>query len=171
MEVVKTKLEGVLHIKPQVFEDHRGEYIELYNEKAYKTAGIDVKFIQDDISVSFKHVLRGIHGDSKTHKLVSCLLGSFYLVIVNCDEKSQQFGHWQSFVLTDRNRYQILIPPNHGVAHLAMTDKIMFHYKQSTDYNPSIQFTYRWDEPKFNIWCPVKTPILSMRDEIGRYVD
>ena len=76
MEVSKTKLDGVLLIKPPtIFEDFRGSYVETYNEKMYTEAGIDVKFVQDDISVSSRHVLRGIHGDDVTWKLVSCLYG------------------------------------------------------------------------------------------------
>jgi dTDP-4-dehydrorhamnose 3,5-epimerase len=171
MNVEQTKLEGVLLVNPAVFEDHRGEYVELYNAKQYAAAGIRVKFIQDDLSASSRHVLRGIHGDSKTWKLVSCLAGSFYLVIVNCEKKSKRFGAWQSFTLSERNRHQVLVPPNHGVAHLALSDRIIFHYKQSTYYDPSIQFTYRWDEPQFKIWWPIKNPILSQRDECGRYID
>src|SRR5262245_12759982 len=91
MQVRKTKLDGVLLIKPEVFEDFRGQYVETYNEEAYKKAGVTVNFVQDDISVSSRHVLRGIHGDAETWKLVSCLYGKFYLVVVNCDKKSSAF--------------------------------------------------------------------------------
>lgn len=89
MEVSKTKLDGVLLIKPPtIFEDFRGTYVETYNEKLYYEAGIKIKFIQDDISVSSQNVLRGIHGDATTWKLVSCLYGEFYLVVVNWDKAS-----------------------------------------------------------------------------------
>jgi dTDP-4-dehydrorhamnose 3,5-epimerase len=170
MEIEKTGLDGVLLIKPSVFEDHRGEYVELYSEREYAGRGIGVRFVQDDVSVSTRHVLRGIHGDDVTWKLVHCLAGRFYLVIVDCDPKSGSFGKWQGFTLSERNRHQVLVPPNHGVAHLALTERIMFAYKQSTYYDPSRQFTYRWDDPRFNIWWPVRDPILSRRDEEGRYV-
>jgi dTDP-4-dehydrorhamnose 3,5-epimerase len=170
MEVIKTKLDGVLLVKPEVFEDHRGEYVEIYNEDLYRKNGIGVKFLQDDISVSTKHVLRGIHGDLETWKLISCLYGRFYLVVVNCDTKSKNFGKWQAFVLSDRNRHQVLIPPKYGNGHLVLSDKAIFHYKQSTYYDPSKQFTFKWDDPKLNIWWPVKSPMLSQRDEVGYYV-
>ena len=92
MEVFTTKLESVLLIKPPtVFEDFRGHYIETYNRSAYFTAGIPIEFIQDDISTSHRHVLRGIHGDTKTWKLISCLQGSFYMVVVNNDPSSSQY--------------------------------------------------------------------------------
>lgn len=170
MEIIKTELDDVLLIKPEVFEDHRGEYTELYNEELYVKGGIQARFIQDDVSLSTKDVLRGIHGDRETTKLVTCLLGRFYLVIVNCDESSPNFGKWQSFTLTEKNRYQILVPPKHGVAHLALSDRILFHYKQSTYYNPSAQFTYIWNDQRFNIWWPISNPILSRRDQAGFYV-
>ena len=170
MKVDKTKLDGVLLVKPEVFEDHRGEYVEIYNEDLYRKNGISIKFLQDDISVSTKHVLRGIHGDLETWKLISCLYGKFYLVVVNCDTGSKDFGKWQAFVLSDRNRHQILVPPKYGNGHLILSDKAIFHYKQSTYYDPTKQFTYKWDDPKLNIWWPVKNPILSQRDEVGYYV-
>lgn len=170
IKVSKTNLEKVLVVKPDVFEDFRGEYIETYNEGLYRENGIDVKFVQDDISVSIKNVLRGIHGDDRTWKLISCLYGKFYLVIVNCDNQSENFGKWQSFVLSDRNRLQVLVPPKHGVAHLILTDIAIFHYKQSTYYNLKGQFTYKWNDPRFKIRWPIKNPILSQRDKLGHCV-
>ena len=170
MEIFETTLENVLLIKLDIFEDHRGEYVETYNEELYRKKGIDIKFVQDDISVSTKNVLRGIHGDSETWKLISCLYGKFYLVAVNCDVNSENFGKWESFVLSDVNKLQVLVPPKYGNAHLILSDKAIFHYKQSTHYNPTKQFTYKWNDPKFNIWWPIKNPILSQRDEVGHYV-
>lgn len=170
MEVIKTKLEGVLLIKLAVFRDYRGEYVETYNEELYRKNGIDVKFVEDDISVSRKNVLRGIHSDSEAWKLVSCLWGAFYLVIVNCDSDSKDFGKRQDFTLSDSNRHQVLAPPKHGVAHLVLSERTIFHYKQSAYYDPSRQSTYKWDDPRFNIPWPVKKPVLSKRDELGHYV-
>jgi dTDP-4-dehydrorhamnose 3,5-epimerase len=170
MEVEKTNLDGVLLIKLKSFEDFRGEYLETYNEDTYNRKGITVKFIQDDISVSSQNVLRGIHGDAETWKLISCLYGRFYFIVVNCDQESPDFGRWQSFTLSDRNRYQVLVPPKHGNGHLVLSRRTIFHYKQSTNYNPSGQFTYVWNDPRLNIWWPIKNPILSRRDEEGFFV-
>ena len=170
METFETKLEKVLLIKLDIFEDHRGEYVETYNEELYRKNGIDMKFVQDDISVSTKNVLRGIHGDSETWKLISCLYGKFYLVVMNCDVDSENFGKWQSFVLSDVNRLQVLVPPKYGNAHLILSNKAIFHYKQSTYYNPAKQFTYKWNDSKFNIRWPIKNPILSQRDELGYFL-
>ena len=166
MEVSKTGLDGVLLIKPStMFEDFRGTYTELYNKKLFNDAGIDVDFIQDDISISSRHVLRGIHGDTQTWKLISCLYGNFYMVVVNWDETSPQFGQWESFNLSEKNRTQILVPPKFGNGHLVLSDEAIFHYKQTTYYDRASQFTLMWNDPKINIWWPVKYPIMSRRDE------
>ncbi|MEW6008101.1 MAG: dTDP-4-dehydrorhamnose 3,5-epimerase family protein [Candidatus Omnitrophota bacterium] len=170
MRIEKTELEKVLLIKPDVFKDHRGEYAEIYNKELYCQNGIDIKFIQDDISVSKKNVLRGIHGDNQTWKLISCLFGKFYLVVVNCDISSKDFGKWQSFILSDKNRFQVLVPPKHGNAHLVLSKLAIFHYKQSTYYNPKNQFTYKWNDSRFNISWPIKNPMLSKRDKLGHFV-
>ncbi len=169
IRVEKTSLEGVLLITPDIFRDHRGEYVETYNYDEYCRQGITQKFIQDDVSVSRKHVLRGFHGDPLTWKLVSCLRGEFYLVIVDCREGTAGFGRWQSFNLSEATKQQVLVPPSHGVAHLALADPIIFHYKQTTNYDPSIQFTYCWDDPRFKVSWPVANPILSNRDAQGHY--
>lgn len=171
MKVLKTKLKGVLRIELDAFEDHRGIYVETYNESVYRRYGVKARFVTDDYSRSVKHVLRGFHSDREAWKLVSCLYGRFYLVIVNCDKKSRGFGRWEAFTLSDKSHIQILIPPKHGVAHLVLSDEVIFHYKQSAYYDPKRQSTYRWDDERFGVWWPVKNPILSQRDEAGRYVE
>ncbi|CAK0759266.1 Thymidine diphospho-4-keto-rhamnose 3,5-epimerase [Gammaproteobacteria bacterium] len=171
IEVTVTDLPGVLLIKPSVFEDFRGEYVEIFNEAEYYKQGITCNFIQDDISISSRDILRGIHGDAETWKLVSCLYGKFYLVVVNCDPTSPNFYQWQSFTLSDKNHLQVLIPPKHGNGHLVLSDAAIFHYKQTTYYNPNGQFTYIWNDPRLNIWWPIKNPIVSRRDESGKFTE
>lgn len=166
MEVSKAKLDGVLLVKPPtVFEDFRGSYVETYNEKLYTEAGITIKFVQDDISTSRRNVLRGIHGDRETWKLISCLHGEFYLVVLNYDSESPQFGLWEGFTLSDRNRLQVLVPPKFGNGHAVLSESAIFHYKQSTSYNRATQFTVLWNDPRFKIRWPIEKPILSNRDE------
>jgi dTDP-4-dehydrorhamnose 3,5-epimerase len=171
MIITKTKLDGVLLIKLDGFEDHRGEYVELYNEKLYRSKGININFVEDDISIATRGVIKGIHGDSSTWKLISCLHGRFYLVVVNCDIESNDYGKWESFVLSDTNKHQVLVPPKYGNGHLCLSEKSIFHYKQSEYYDSSRQFTVKWNDSKFNIWWPIKNPILSKRDETGSFVD
>lgn len=166
MEVRKSKLDGVVVIKPPtIFEDFRGTYVETYNEQIYQEAGIEIKFVQDDISVSTQHVLRGIHGDQETWKLISCLSGKFYLVVVNWDSTSPQYKQWESFTLSEENRLQVLVPPKFGNGHLVLSDRAIFNYKQSSYYNRAGQFTLIWNDPQLNIWWPIQQPIVSQRDQ------
>ena len=165
IEIAKTGLDGVLLITPPtIFEDFRGTYVETYNREAYEAAGITADFVQDDISVSSRHVLRGIHGDAETWKLVSCPQGRFYLVVVNWDEGSPQYKHWDSFVLSAENHRQVLIPPKFGNGHVVLSDQATFHYKQTTYYNRAGQFSIMWNDPELKIWWPVPDPLLSRRD-------
>jgi dTDP-4-dehydrorhamnose 3,5-epimerase len=170
MKIENTKLPNVKVIKPEYFEDHRGWYLELYNEHSYKKQGIDVDFVEDDISISTRGVIKGIHGDEETWKLISCLHGKFYLVVVNHNKDSKYYKQWESFVLSESNKLQVLVPPKHGNGHLCISEKSIFHYKQSSYYDASRQFTIRWNDPEFDIWWPIKEPILSRRDEIGKIV-
>jgi dTDP-4-dehydrorhamnose 3,5-epimerase len=165
LEVISTKLDGVKLIKPtSMFEDFRGFYVETYNKEEYQKAGISPEFVQDDFSCSSRHVLRGIHGDGVTTKLIQCMWGKFYIVIVNNDPQSPQFKQWDAFTLSEHNRLQVLVPPRHGVGHLILSEQAIFSYKQSTYYDRASQFTLKWDDPSLNIWWPIANPILSRRD-------
>ena len=172
--VTKTELPSVLLFKHNFHEDHRGTYEELYNKETYskvikEAIGKDIEFLEDNFATSTKHVLRGIHGDDRTWKLVTCLKGRFYIVVVDCLEGFPAFGKWQSFILSGENKNQLLVPPNYGHAYLVMSDEAIFHYKQSCIYQGMEgQFTYRYDNPRFDIWWPVKDPIVSRRDFLGR---
>ena len=173
--VLKTSLQNVLLFQLDHREDHRGTYTRLYHQEEYTKiiqdlTGQIVKFVdgEDGFAASSKNVLRGIHGDDRTWKLITCLEGRFYIVIVNCDEGSPDFGKWQNFILTYENGKQLLIPPKHGNAYLILSDHAVLHYKQSCLYlGKNQQFTYKWDDLRFNIWWPIKNPILSRRDELG----
>jgi len=163
--VEKTELEGVLLIKPDIFKDKRGLFVSLYDTQDFKEKVTSVRFVQDGISISKKNVLRGIHGDLITWKLVTCLKGKLHVVLVNCNPKKEDFGKWQAFSLSGRNKHQVLVPPDYGNSYLSQAENSICYYKQSTLYVPDRQFSYKWNDPKFNIDWPVKEPILSGRDE------
>ena len=164
MKIEKTELDGVLLITPPAcHEDFRGTNTEIYNEDLYRKH-IANKFVMDSVSTSRRHVLRGIHGDLNTTKLVSCLYGSIYFVVVNNDPDHPQYRQWQSFTLSDKNRLQVLVPRKFGNAHLVMSDYVVFHYKWDCYYDREAQFTIKWNDPDYNIWWPIKRPILSERD-------
>ena len=164
--IITSKLDGVKLLYPTTnFEDFRGHYVEIYNKRLYSEQGVKVEFLQDDISHSRQNVLRGIHGDNTTWKLISCLYGSFYLVVVNNDP-TPQYHQWDSFTLSDQNRLQVLVPPKFGNGHLVLSNSAIFHYKQTTEYDRSSQFTLKWNDPSLNIWWPIDNPILSSRDQL-----
>jgi len=150
-------------IENKIFKDHRGTYRKLYG-KDTMPEGLNLEFVEVDVSFSWEGALRGIHSDNKAWKLVSCIKGTMFLVIVDCDKSSKTFGEFESFHLTDRDERSVLVPPNHGVAHLALTQFVMFHYLQSEPYDINRQTTYKWDDPKFAIPWPVNEPLLSERD-------
>lgn len=164
LKVEDTNLEGVKKIIPSVFEDHRGEYVETYNIEDYLKNGIEVKFVRDDISTSGRNVLRGIHYDNKTWKLIQCMRGRIYFVVADMRKDSKKYLQWQSFILTEDNRHQILVPPGFGNAHLVLSDECIFHYKMSEYYDPENEICVKWNDPKFNIYWPVSNPILSKKD-------
>ena len=118
----------------------------------------------DSVSTSRKHVLRGVHGDAKTYKLISCLYGTIYLLVVDNRASSPNYKKWTSFTLSDNNKLQVLVPPGFGNAHLVMSHTAVFHYKWSEYYNRAAQFTIKWNDPEYEFWWPIKHPILSERD-------
>jgi dTDP-4-dehydrorhamnose 3,5-epimerase len=168
--VAGTPLKGIEIRALPSFEDTRGSNVVLYE---YYTFSEDHEFLQDNISTSRYNVLRGIHGDMKTWKAITCLTGSIYFVVVAVSpyeglrEKwnGDHAGDWVAIELTDENRYQVLVPPGYGNGHYVMSAFAMFHYKLSEPYDLESQFSFKWDAPEFGITWPCTDPILSERDQ------
>ncbi|CAA7618412.1 dTDP-4-dehydrorhamnose 3,5-epimerase family protein [Magnetospirillum sp. UT-4] len=169
VKVTPTRLDGLLLIEPvSRFQDFRGEYVEYYNRPAFHAAGIMTDFIQDDISVSRKGVLRGLHGDAVTTKLISCHHGQFFLAVVNWDPDSPQYRQWQTFELSAENRLAVLIPPKFINGHYIQTETAIFHYKQDALYDRSGQVTVMYDDPALGIPWPLEGPPILSRRDAGR---
>ena len=164
LQVEETTLKGVYLVKPSVQEDRRGNYYETYNEKEYKAAGLTAEFVQDDISLSVRGVLRGMHGDPGTTKLVQCAFGSVYAVILNGDENSPEFGKWESFVLSAENRHQLYVPPMYANGFYVLSELAVYTYKQSSYYGDYKQFSFKYNDPRFGIQWPAAPEITSERD-------
>ena len=165
MKIEYSEKLGLEVIQPDIFYDYRGEYVETWNIENYKILECD-QFKQDDISTSVKHTLRGLHGDDKTFKLVSCIYGSLLQAVVDMRPDSQTYLEWELFSINDKNRKQILVPPGYANGHLVMSNFGIFSYKQSTLYEgQGAQFTVKWNDPKINIPWPIDNPILSSRDK------
>jgi dTDP-4-dehydrorhamnose 3,5-epimerase len=160
-----TSLNEVLSLSaPFYFHDFRGENIEIFHSDILRNEGIDVTFIRDSVSVSKKDVLRGLHGDFSTWKLISCLSGSIYLAVADLRAASSSFLKWEGFHLSAENRRQILVPPGVANGHLVLSDSALFFYKLSFNHDRSSQFTVRWDDPALGIYWPTRSPVLSERD-------
>ena len=157
-------INGIQILKPDVFTDYRGDLWTTWKKDEFE---FDVEFNHDKVSTSRKYVLRGIHGDFKSWKLVTCLYGDIYFVIVDNRESSDTYMTWQSMTLDDKNRKEVLIPPGVGNGFIVMSDYSVFSYKWSYvgDY-PDVdnQFTIKWNNSKLNIDWPIDNPILSVRD-------
>ena len=153
-------------LEPSVFSENRGKIWTSYNSEFLPNLlPKDLSFKHDKFSQSKKNVLRGIHGDGKTWKLVSCLYGKFYLIVVNNDKKSKQYKKWVSFTLDDKNKNMVLIPPKFGNGHVVLSSQAIFHYKQNTTYDRKSQFTLKWSDKNFKFKWPVAKPIVSKRDK------
>ncbi len=166
LEVTKTALDGVLIVKPPtIFEDFRGDYVETYNRELYREAGIIDEFVQDDYATSHKHVLRGLHGDDITTKLVSCTFGELFFVVLDARADSEAFMKWESFELSSRNRLQAYVPVGYAIGYLVMSETAIFHYKQTTYFEEATPFTIKWNDPRAAIDWPVDVTIRSERDQ------
>lgn len=152
-------------IKLERYEDYRGAYTESFNEDKFEAQVINsVSFVQDDVSYSRKDVLRGLHGDDCTWKLISCPYGTFYFVIVDLNINSNTYGKHKTFILSAENANQVLVPPLFANAHLVLSDECIFSYKQSAYYNRIGQFSIKWNDSDLGIQWPISKPILSYRD-------
>lgn len=144
------------------FEDFRGELYTLFKQEEHQLV-----FNHDKVSVSRKNVLRGMHGDAKSWKYISCLHGEVYLVVVDNRPESVNYLKWDSIVLTAKNRKSVLIPPMFANGHYVLSDEAVFFYKWSyPGAYPDVkdQFTLKWNDSRIGICWPTDTPILQMRD-------
>jgi dTDP-4-dehydrorhamnose 3,5-epimerase len=154
---------------PNSFKEERGEiWTSYFSESIEKFLPTKLKFRHDKFSISKRRVLRGIHGDSKTWKLVSCVQGSVYQVVVDLREKSKSYLSWQSFSLGEDNHSSVLIPPGCGNAFYVKSEIATYHYKLAYCGNyldAKDQFTVSWNDERIKIDWPDKNPILSKRDK------
>ncbi len=121
----------------------------------------------DKFSISKKNVLRGLHCDFKSWKLVTCVYGKIFLVVVDMRKNTKNYLKYKSFILSHEKPRLILIPPYYANAHLCLSHKCVFHYKWSYKgkyIDANMQKSYRWNDPEIKIKWPIKKPILSKRD-------
>ena len=151
--------------QPEAYEDYRGELWTTYKKDEFP---IELNFNHDKISTSRKNVIRGIHGDNKSWKLVTCLYGDLYFVVVDYRKESKTFLEWDWIILNDKNKKMVLLPPNFGNSFCVLSNYSIFMYKWSYEgsyADVDEQFSLKWNDPRLNINWPIKNPILSERDK------
>ncbi len=167
MQVVKTDIPEILLIKPKVFGDARGFFLETYNKERYMAAGFpDVDFVQDNHSRSSKGVLRGLHFqlDNPQGKLVQVTTGSVFDVAVDVRVGSPTFGQWYGCVLSEENHHQLWVPPKFAHGFCVLSEMADFVYKCTDYYQPSDEGGVLWNDAALAIDWPLEHPQLSEKD-------
>jgi dTDP-4-dehydrorhamnose 3,5-epimerase len=166
---IETQLKDVYILEPTVFEDHRGFFMESYNKKDYEELGLHFDFVQDNHSLSVHvGVLRGLHfqlNPKAQTKVVRCLKGVIYDVVVDLRKGSPTYLKWIGVILSEHNKKQIVIPKGfaHGVLTLVPDAEIL--YKVDEYYSPEHDMSIRWNDPDIGIDWPTTNPILSEKDK------
>jgi dTDP-4-dehydrorhamnose 3,5-epimerase len=168
MKVIPTAtLPEVLVIEPTVYRDPRGFFIESYHAPRYREAGIDVTFVQDNLSRSVKDTLRGLHWQVPPHaqaKLVRVVDGEVLDVAVDVREGSPTFGRWAAVALSAENFRQLFLPVGFAHGFLVLSERADIEYKCSDIYDPASERGLMWNDPAIGIEWPIADPILSARD-------
>ena len=166
MKLIKTKLDGVYIVEPQVFGDERGWFMETYSK--FKTPEIACEFVQDNQSYSKeKGILRGIHFQNGEHaqaKLVRCVRGAVLDVAVDLRKGSSTYKQWVAIELSAENKKQFFIPRGFGHGFLTLTDDVEFVYKTDNYYNYESDRSILWCDPEINVDWNVENPIISEKD-------
>lgn len=168
MEIIKTEIEGLIIIKPKVFEDDRGYFYESYNKERFREAGIDMEFVQDNQSFSSKGVLRGLHFQNPPYeqgKLVRVITGSVIDIAVDIRKNSHTYGKWVSVELTAENRLMFWIPPGFAHGFVTLEDNTTFFYKCTGLYNKESEGGIIWNDPDLDIDWKIENPSLSEKDK------
>lgn len=170
MNVIKTPIEGLLVIEPQVFGDNRGYFCENYNEARYQAAGIDARFVQDNQSCSSYGVVRGLHFQRPPYtqaKLVSCVVGRVLDVAVDLRKDSPTYGQHYSVELSADNHRQFFIPKGFAHGFSVLSDTAVFTYKCDELYHPEADGGIDLMDPALDIdWqVPADKMILSEKDK------
>lgn len=168
MNVVESRLAGVLTIEPQVFEDERGYFYELHNARRYKNIGIDLDFVQDNRSSSRVNVLRGLHfqKNKPQGKLVTVTKGEVFDVAVDLRPNSKTFGEYDFAILSEHNKKQFYIPPGFAHGFCVLSNEADFLYKCTDYYTPGDEGGIIWNDPTIAIEWPITEPILSEKDTV-----
>ncbi|MDT8899717.1 dTDP-4-dehydrorhamnose 3,5-epimerase [Anaeroselena agilis] len=167
MQCCETSLPGVRLFKPEAFADKRGFFMETWNASRYSEHGLPTLFAQDNLSFSYRGVLRGLHYQlpNPQAKLVYVLQGSVFDVAVDIRPGSPTFGRWVGITLSAENRWQLYIPEGFAHGFCVLSDTALFAYKCSSLYSPHDEGGVAWNDEDLGIAWPIAEPTLSPKDE------
>jgi dTDP-4-dehydrorhamnose 3,5-epimerase len=166
MESAILRLDGLRLIKPRLFSDERGYFLESYRQPTYADFKIP-PFVQENLSFSKKNVIRGLHFQKEPGqaKLIQVLRGKLFDVAVDLRPGSATFGEWEAVELDDELRWQFFIPVGFAHGFCVLSEEALVQYKVSALYDPKTENSLRWNDPTLNIAWPIDDPILSKRDQ------
>ena len=165
IRILPTRFVEAKVFEPDVFEDERGYFKATYSRNKYAAFGFHDAFVQDNISRSHRNVIRGMHYDLRLAKLVQCLTGTIYDVIVDVRPESPTYLQWEGYELSERNHRQLYVPAGFAHGFLALAPEVVVSYKQSEHYDAAHEGGVGWDDPAIGIeWPLTGAPILSEKD-------
>lgn len=172
MDIEDTPLPGAAVLNIDVFGDDRGWFMEMWNADRYHMSGLDVEFVQDNLSQSKSGVLRGLHfqNPQPQGKLVTVLQGEVYDAIVDLRSDSPTYKEWFGITLSAEEPTQLYVPEGCAHGFLVTGDTALFHYKCTDLYAPDAEWSIRWNDPEIGIEWPVSDPILSEADAAAPYL-
>jgi dTDP-4-dehydrorhamnose 3,5-epimerase len=167
MRVHPTGIGGVRIIEPDVFTDARGHFLETFHARTYAAEGLPVEFVQDNESLSTRHVLRGLHLQLRRPqgKLVRVARGEIWDVAVDVRPESPTFGQWVGETLSDSNFRQLYVPPGCAHGFCVMSELALVHYKCTALYDRDDEVGIAYDDPELAIRWPISQPVLSPKDQ------
>lgn len=166
MEFEKTEIEDVLLLKPKIFRDRRGIFLESYRKSLFLKRGLDIDFVQDNISSSKKGAIRGLHYqiENPQDKLIMVMQGSILDVAVDLRMSSPTFGSHVARVISEQNRHQLFIPKGFAHGFSVLSDVALVYYKCSDYYNPDGERGLLWKDPALDVNWGVDEPVISDKD-------
>ena len=169
MNIIRCDISGLLIIEPKVFGDARGFFLETWNEQRYREAGLNLRFVQDNMSSSRQGALRGLHfqNPKAQGKLVWVIEGEVFDVAVDLRRSSPTFGRWHALNLSSQNRLQFYVPPGFAHGFAVLSETALFAYKCTELYSPKDELTLSWDDPDVGVKWPLRDPVLSEKDKQG----
>jgi len=168
-EFEKLAIPGLILVKPKMFEDDRGFFLELYKHSDFVRGGIEEHLVQDNYSKSTKGVLRGLHYQKMPKgqgKLVICLKGRIFDVAVDIRKGSSQYGKWVGVSLTEESRHMLYVPPGFAHGFQVLSDAAEVLYKCTNEYSPADDRGIIWSDQDLNIAWPLGRPVLSAKDSV-----